>query len=531
MRANGDRSDRFIDGRYVIDAVLGRGGMGVVYAGRHLATGRDVAVKILREELRMQSDFVQRFRQEAQLAVRAAHPNVVQVLDSGVDERTVPYIVLERLYGATLEAKLAAALDPFTTAWLLTPIAGALAALHRSHVVHRDIKPSNLFLSVGHGPSIMPKVVDFGVAKALEGSAATRTGWAVGTPAYMAPEQVLGGRTVGPAADIWSLAVVWIRCLTGQVPQELGGGPLAMAAQPARVAGSSAIPPPVAEVLARALAFDPRQRLGSMGAFQRQLLDALERLAPSRQWPPLEATEVDCRHLPPWGDLVRPAGGETPQPLPHPEIRVTKSLVASGPSRLESSRRSAVLMSAVLSAAGAAAGVSWAAWGHSGDAMHAPPDSGSSARGEEGPKPVIARVRPLAAPASAAQLSTLEVPTTAVSRAPTARVAGNAGSPPARSRRESSSRAVEREGATPTRAAREVGVRRRAQSEARLEPSETSSTERAQRFADAARGRGQPGPQPVPGGGFGEVTAPRSAAPPSVDARPRFGANRAPILR
>jgi serine/threonine-protein kinase len=259
--------------------------MGFVYAARHEVTGRSVAVKLLRPELVTRPDLVQRVSREARLAVDASHPNVVEVLDAGTDEAGMPYLVLERLYGQTLEALLDRPLSLQCTMEALVPVCNALAALHQAGIVHRDLKPSNIFLSRAEDGRVTPKLLDFGIAKALEGSGSTLTGVTLGTPAYMAPEQLLCC-VASPASDVWSLAVVYVRCLAGRLPfvdlAQRGLLALGSAVRPSELDG---VPEPIARVLAMALRFEAGERPASAGMFRTQLLSALRALDPKQLWP------------------------------------------------------------------------------------------------------------------------------------------------------------------------------------------------------------------------------------------------------
>ena len=285
MAAADARIGHLLGGKYRVQQLLAAGGMGFVYAARHELTGRAVALKLLRPELVTRADLVERVSREARLAVDAAHPNVVEVLDAGADEAGAPYLVLERLYGQPLEALLEQPLSLGATLEALVPVCNALAALHEAGIVHRDLKPSNLFLSRAEDGRVTPKLLDFGIAKLLEGSGATMTGVTLGTPAYMAPEQLLCGVT-SPASDVWSLAVMCVRCLTGRLPfvdlAKRGLLAFSSALRPSELEG---IPQPVARVLAAALRFEAGERPGSAGAFRQQLLAALHEVDPERAWP------------------------------------------------------------------------------------------------------------------------------------------------------------------------------------------------------------------------------------------------------
>jgi hypothetical protein len=286
MRAAEDRIGHVLGGKYRVQQLLAAGGMGLVYAGRHEVTGRSVALKLLRPELATRPDLVQQVSREARLAVHAAHPNVVQVLDAGADEAGAPFLVLERLYGLPLEALLLGQpLSLGCTLEALVPVCNALAALHQAGIVHRDLKPSNIFLSREEGGRITPKLLDFGIAKALESSGSTLTGMALGTPVYMAPEQLLCS-VASPASDVWSLAVVCVRCLTGRLPfadlARRGLLALGSAVRPSELDG---VPEPLARVLATALRCEAAERPADAGEFRAQLLSALHELDPEQSWP------------------------------------------------------------------------------------------------------------------------------------------------------------------------------------------------------------------------------------------------------
>src|SRR5512142_2953531 len=186
-------------GVYVVLRRLGEGGMGTVYLGR-APSGRLVAIKVIRAELARQEQFRTRFRREAVNARRVARFCTAEVLDADPDA-ALPYLVTEYVEGATLAAVVAEQ-GPLAAAnleRLAVGVAAALTAIHGAGVVHRDLKPSNVLLS-----AFGPRVIDFGIARAVDATVGV-TGelGGVGTPAFMAPEQVLGG-PVGPAADVFA---------------------------------------------------------------------------------------------------------------------------------------------------------------------------------------------------------------------------------------------------------------------------------------------------------------------------------------
>jgi len=207
-------------GKYRIDRVLGEGGMGIVYAATHLRIGRRVAIKFLHGPALKNQGVVERFFAEARSAGSLRHPNVIDVLDLDSDENGVPFMVLEFLEGEPLSNRIAR--EPRLTLAeiqaIFGPILDALAAAHERGIVHRDLKPDNIFLSQVGG-ELVPKLLDFGIAKLRDGGSATHTGTLLGTPMYMSPEQARGAmREIGPCTDIWAMGVVLFECATGESP-------------------------------------------------------------------------------------------------------------------------------------------------------------------------------------------------------------------------------------------------------------------------------------------------------------------------
>ncbi len=220
-----------LDGRYRIDAVIGIGGMGRVYRGEHTGIGRAVAIKVLHADLGRNKEAAQRFQREALASGRLDHPNIVGVSDFGTIEHVGLYLVMESLEGEPLGDRLA---RERTIHWLeaIEIARYVLTGLRHAHdrgVVHRDIKPDNIFLARKDGDQII-KILDFGIAKLYAGStedpAMTRAGLTVGTPAYLSPEQAVGG-SITPASDLYSMSIVLYEMLTGRAPFE-DKDPLAM---------------------------------------------------------------------------------------------------------------------------------------------------------------------------------------------------------------------------------------------------------------------------------------------------------------
>jgi len=220
------RSGALVGGKYRLVRLLGRGGMGAVYEAENTWTRRRVAAKLLRPEYARDKDALRRFMLEAQAAGQIAHPNIIDVLDLGIETSDGSlYMVQELLHGEDLRGRLRAAgtLTPREALEVLVPVMGALAAAHEGGVVHRDIKPENIYLSRDASGQMVPKLIDFGVSKVLEPGqtgALTGIGTTVGTPRYMAPEQVRGEPDVDERADVWSVGVVLYELLSGRNPFE-----------------------------------------------------------------------------------------------------------------------------------------------------------------------------------------------------------------------------------------------------------------------------------------------------------------------
>ena len=211
---------RVIAGRYALERLLGRGGMGLVFQARHVAVGRRVAVKILRPEYARSDEAVARFHREAKAAASVGSPHIVEVIDFGYSEDGGAYLAMELLEGEDLAALLRrkGPLEPSRAVALARQVAEALAAAHGRGIVHRDLKSGNVFVSRGD----RVKVLDFGVSKVLDpsdnGSFDTAQGAMIGTAHYMAPEQASDGRGVDARADLYSLGCILFEMLTGELP-------------------------------------------------------------------------------------------------------------------------------------------------------------------------------------------------------------------------------------------------------------------------------------------------------------------------
>jgi serine/threonine-protein kinase len=201
---------------YEVQAVLGRGGMGVVFRARHLRLGRLVALKMALAGAYTGLHERERFQREAEAVASLRHANIVQIHDVG-DHQGRPYLTMEFVEGGSLAQKLAGTPQPArAAAALLATLARAMQAAHQGGIVHRDLKPANILLTADG----TPKIADFGLARHFDGGPAlTLSGIRMGTPSYMAPEQALGkSDTLGPAADVYSLGAILYELLTGRPP-------------------------------------------------------------------------------------------------------------------------------------------------------------------------------------------------------------------------------------------------------------------------------------------------------------------------
>ena len=206
-----------IDDRYELLQLLGSGGMAQVYRAHDGFLGRDVALKILREQYSEDEQFVERFRQEAQSAASLSHPNIVQIYGRGRSEDGRYYIVMEYVPGGTLKEYLQGRgpLEADSAAEVISQIARALRVAHKRGVVHRDVKPHNMLITKkGH-----VKVADFGIARAASAITVSQTSQVLGTVNYMSPEHAMG-KPATPANDLYSVGVVLYEMLTGKIPFE-----------------------------------------------------------------------------------------------------------------------------------------------------------------------------------------------------------------------------------------------------------------------------------------------------------------------
>ena len=263
-------SGRVLGGRYRLGERLGQGGWGSVYAAVQVDLGRPVAIKVLHTSVALSSDGLARFEREARSAAALGHPNIAQVTDFSASSGEPPFLVMELLTGATLGATMRAQqrLAPRRVAWIAYQVLAGLDVAHKAGIVHRDIKPDNVFLVAMPGVEDFVKLLDFGIAKLSGDSAAsqhlTSTGTMLGSPAFMAPEQVRSNE-VDHRVDLYALGATMYLALSGRMPFDaptIHGLLLAITEQ--RAAPLSALEPSfdpaLSAVVERAMHKDPNGR-------------------------------------------------------------------------------------------------------------------------------------------------------------------------------------------------------------------------------------------------------------------------------
>lgn len=222
--SRGSLVGRVIGGKYGVLGVIGEGGMGIVYEAEHLTIGSTVAIKVLHTRYAGRRDAAERFYYEARVVGSVGHPGICEVFDVGKLEDGSPYLVMERLRGETLAARLRreGKLGWPVVRAVLSEVLSVLVVAHQKGVVHRDLKPDNIFLTTRVGQPPLVKLLDFGISKVVglddDSIERTKTGLVMGTPYYMAPEQARGDQELDGRVDLWALGVVSYELITGSRP-------------------------------------------------------------------------------------------------------------------------------------------------------------------------------------------------------------------------------------------------------------------------------------------------------------------------
>ncbi|GAA0676060.1 hypothetical protein GCM10010193_31410 [Kitasatospora atroaurantiaca] len=324
---------RALNGRYVLEEILGVGGMATVYRGHDRVLGRPVAVKVLNGGLADDPHFAERFGREAQHAAMLVHPRIVMVFDSGVDQGS-PYIVMELVHGRSLSRLLAETpgLPVERAVGIAAAVCEALEVAHAAGLVHRDIKPGNIMITPDGGV----KVVDFGIARVSSSSSRlTQPATVLGTAAYLSPEQATAAEVDG-RADLYAVGCVLVEMLTGE-PPFTADAPVAIAfkhvsEQPAPVSARRPdVPAGLDAAVLRLLAKNPAERPADAGSARAELLAAVpvaaatdrttELLAATQALPPIAAPPAGpyadpqrTSVLPPLAPLPPSFGPQTSMP-------------------------------------------------------------------------------------------------------------------------------------------------------------------------------------------------------------------------
>ncbi|GAA4923466.1 serine/threonine-protein kinase [Stackebrandtia albiflava] len=278
------RVGQLLGGRYRLDDRVDSGGMGTVWRGTDTRLNRTVAVKVLHAGLSNDEMFRRRFEVEARAVAALAAPGIVNIYDYGEDstpEGSLCYLIMEFVEGRSLSSLLSelGRIDQTELLRILAEAAEALHSAHQAGIIHRDVKPANILITRRGGK---PKIVDFGIARANGEAGLTSTGMIMGTTAYVSPEQLHGQPLTG-ASDVYSLGIVAYECLSGRKPFT-GDTPAAIIAghighQPPPLPND--VPPPVADLVMRALAKNPADRFPSAEAFAQACRDAAQGRGPS----------------------------------------------------------------------------------------------------------------------------------------------------------------------------------------------------------------------------------------------------------
>jgi eukaryotic-like serine/threonine-protein kinase len=286
---------RVLAGRYRLARHLGAGQMARVYVAEQLGMGRNVAIKLLLDEVRLDDVAVARFVQEVIAVARLRSPHTIQFYDAGVSETGAQFIAMELLAGETLRQRLNRdkRIPPYEAVGIAAQVGASLQEAHEAGVLHRDLKPENIFLCSHPTPwHLYVKVLDFGLAKVLEAAPdardLTRDGYRVGTPAYMAPEMIVRGRTVDHRADVYALGLLCFEMLTGQrayearSPREMAMAQVIEPIPRSSQVAEAGLAPAVDSVFDTLMAKDPADRPQQATDVAPLLADALAQAAAQR---------------------------------------------------------------------------------------------------------------------------------------------------------------------------------------------------------------------------------------------------------
>jgi serine/threonine protein kinase len=354
-----DYIGKTVAGRYKVEVMLGEGGMGKVYKANQVALDKPIVLKVLRQALLSDERTVARFQREAKAASRLNHPNSIGVIDFGQAEDGALYMAMEFVNGKDLHHILSREW-PIPEARIIRIVSQVLSALsdaHKAGVIHRDLKPENIMVEQRRGDPDFVKVLDFGIAKIMDGSgdegpALTRAGFVCGTPEYMSPEQARGAQ-LDPRSDLYAVGVILYQLTSGMLPFDSDSAVgfatkhlTEIPVTPSKRRPDARISPPMERLIMKAMAKDPNERPQTAEAFRAELIAIdKERRAQAplrrgtgnslgpRKVTPLEQQETRITNDPGWGmeSTVRADGPATAKhaplqrdngPVPHPSAGV-----------------------------------------------------------------------------------------------------------------------------------------------------------------------------------------------------------------
>ncbi|MGE0787355.1 MAG: phosphate/phosphite/phosphonate ABC transporter substrate-binding protein [Sandaracinaceae bacterium] len=357
--------------------LIGEGGMGAVYEAEHIGLHSRCAIKLLGEAFAHSETLRKRFRREARASAAVQHDNVVRVTDTGEDDDGTPFIVMELLDGESLASVIrrAKTLSPPVACAIVREILAGLAAAHDAGVIHRDLKAANVFLVSREDGTSQVKILDFGISKFAHDVATqvTAEGAVIGTPAYMAPEQIRGSNEVDRRVDIYAIGVLLYRLLVGELPFR---GKTATEIYKFVATGEytpvrdirSEVPEELAEVVHRAMALDPADRFEDARSFSAALKNAVPAttettlppvLSSSVSRPPATERETDERESAKTRDLKRRPTPSTPTSEPDSH---SVELAPTLPATVAPTERRAWVTPLVAALAAALVGGAVAAW-------------------------------------------------------------------------------------------------------------------------------------------------------------------------